>query len=429
MIRRTLRLGALLCLIAGSLALLPMAASAARNMTSDGANPVYQSGTVPGTVPTSPLPTPTSTTRPVTPPRPTPRPTNPAPPPRPVPPAPNRAAPAENSRGYARIGDDVLLKVIGDRLSPVIYGFTASERVYWSPDDGLLWRYVTTRPEVEDFMMSSADPLTLYSGAGNDCSEEAAEPAPFYYSDSRGKQWDEMAQGAGLTPLVIDPSDALHIFAADCDLPFVSEDGGATWMAQPGDRSSSPWLTARMTVMAATELAGSGDEEGGPAWNALYAAGVTAAGEYILAYSEDGGVTWTAMTPEEGDVPTDVSVLEADPYTAGSLWAADSQGVWMTQDFGASWTLISDGLGRILQGGSANSAAAITDLAYAPATGQLFLAGKRGLYVLPPAADAWEQVKGEAYSLTPLDSLLLTESNPNVLWVNAADGVYRHRIQ
>jgi hypothetical protein len=328
------------------------------------------------------------------------------------------------------VGGDKIEKVIGDRLSPVIYGFTASDRLYWSPDDGLRWRYATTRPAFEEFIMSSAEPAVLYSGAGIDCTVADQAPAPFVRSDFRGTRWEELPRAVDLVPYLIDPADPYRLFAADCELPFFSEDGGETWIARPDSRATSPWFTFRVKDMAAASLVESGaDADAAPAWHILYAGGALDSGNSVIAYSEDEGATWTTMTPTDGSGLIGLRVLEADPYVAGRLWAADAQGVWYTEDFGANWQLINAGLERVVSVRGRTSLGDITDLAYAPATGQLFLASTWGLYVLSPGETTWQPVLDQAFSGGLVNSLLITESNPSVLWVNARDGAYRYRIR
>ena len=71
----------------------------------------------------------------------------------------------------------------------------------------------------------------------------------------------------------------------------------------------------------------------------------------------------------------------------------------------------------------------ITDLAYAPDSGKLFLASTMGLYVLEPGSEAFLLLPREDFGRQAISSLLITESNPSMLWVNAATGAYRYRIR
>lgn len=62
-----------------------------------------------------------------------------------------------NIKGYS------LKKVIGDRLSSMIYGYTDNGWLFRTPDDGETWMLITTSPSVEDFVMSPAEPNVLFS--------------------------------------------------------------------------------------------------------------------------------------------------------------------------------------------------------------------------------------------------------------------------
>ena len=86
-------------------------------------------------------------------------------------------------RGYT------LQKAIGNRLSPVIYGYTDNGWLFRSPDNGASWMLITTRPSVQEFVMSPAEPNVLYSGMGQDCSAVENEIAPMYKSAPASGTW------------------------------------------------------------------------------------------------------------------------------------------------------------------------------------------------------------------------------------------------
>ena len=434
MFRRTLRLVALLCLFFGALTLLPIAATAAMGMSGDVSLPAFEGSTLPSPTPTYPpgtLPTAAPTEEP---PQPTssptmlPHPTATAQPPYPtvVPLATAQRSSAATSKGVASIGRYPIIKVIGQRLSPVIYAYTDRGRLYWSPEDGRDWRYVTTDPPVDQFIMSAADPNVLYSGAGVDCTVDAAPPAPFYRSDFRGSTWEELPTAVDLIPYLVDPNDPYRVFAADCELPFLSEDGGENWLARPDGRSFPYWFEFRLKDMIDAPLTVSG---AGPTWDNIYAGGALDSGNSLVAVTQTEGNTWSVLSPLDGSGPIGLRVLEADPYVAGRLWAADAQGVWATNDWGATWTLISEGLDDVISVRGRASYGQITDLAYAPATGKLFLASTMGLYVLEPGSRAFTLLPREDFGRQAISSLLVTESNPSTLWINAATGAYRYRIR
>jgi hypothetical protein len=47
------------------------------------------------------------------------------------------------------------------------------------------------------------------------------------------------------------------------------------------------------------------------------------------------------------------------------------------------------------------------------------------LYILPPGAATWQYAGVKDVDLSGAKRLLLTETNPNQLWVTTEDGVFR----
>ena len=124
------------------------------------------------------------------------------------------------------VNGQALIKVIGDRLSPTIYGYTTRGWLYRTDNDGDDWYLVTKSPDVQDFIMNAENPNVLYSGAGADCESGARQSVPMYKSVDGGKTFEKVANGINLKPLLTAQYDEDLVFAADCDMLFVSDDGG-----------------------------------------------------------------------------------------------------------------------------------------------------------------------------------------------------------
>ena len=358
--------------------------------------------------------------------------TVPPPPPRPVPPRPQPVVPApapapapasSTASDKAMIYPHEIEKVIGDRLSPTIYAFTDNGLLYRSNDNGRIWFLIRSKVEVDDFLMSSADPDVLYSGAGANCSDPASSNEPFYQSIDGGYTWEEMPTALNLRPLLIDPADPYRLFATDCNMLYLSSDGGMSWVQKPDNSAAQLWSNYQVVDMAAAALVGDPTPEQ-PHWDQLYAIGVDASGMGVIAFSGDEGETWANIT-DLNRAPEALRVVVAQLKQAGAVWMVSDAGVWATADFGISWKLTSRGLGDLASAGASR----LHDLTYAY-NGKLYLATDRGLYEKTIDGAIWEKTSDTSFGSEKAVSLLLTNSNPEVLWVNTEDeGVFVYRIE
>lgn len=401
MSKRLVRLLLLLTAAIASLAILPMAAMAFTGQGVGG----FQQGTIPGgTVPTSPVRTPRPTARPTA------QPTR-------VQPAPTPVRQGRAARTQFRIGQYLVERVIGNRLSSTIYAYTENGALYRSSNNGMSWRLVTARPTVDDFVMSPANPDVLYSGQGCD----ADELHPFYVSVNGGRNWTEVGGSENLKPLLAHPTEEDILFALGCDGPYLTLDGGATWETAADFSDEALWESFGIVEMTDSPMATSVND---PNWDAVYAVGEGEDGSGVAAMTEDSGASWVRLSPADGPAFAGVTAVASDPYIAGRLWVADSQGVWYTEDFGGNWELIEAGLESVT--GRAKSM--ITDLVY-HSNGDLYAATQLGLFVKRYNSDSFEAIRNEKFGRPAIDNMLLTESNLRNLWLNTPDGVYIYRAQ
>jgi hypothetical protein len=353
--------------------------------TATGTIPPVITATPTGTIPSSPLPTPVPTRRPV------------SPLPRPV---------QAVTDGRIRVGGEVLEKVIGNRLSPTIYGFTFSGVLYRTPNNGRTWALVTRTPDVDEFLMSPADPYVLYSTYPLNCRSTLA--APLYRSDDGGLTWDDVEPDMSLLPLLADPDDSDVVIAAACDGIYITEDGGFTWSALSTADTEPLWDTYVGLEMESSE------------GSSFYLRANSATGESVILYSEDGGETWAIISPEATSDPLSITSLAVDPYMNGYVWFAESQGVWSTEDLGQFWGLSSAGLSNVLPDGLNDVIIHTTD--------QLFLATEQGFYSKSVGSTRWTKLGRETVALDVFN-FLFTDSLPSRLWLNTENGVYRYLVR
>ncbi len=364
-----------------------------------GNTPVVSAQTIPGPTATRTIPpviTATPTTTIPTSPLPTPRP--------PVSPLPKPKPGVTDGR--IRVGGEILRKVIGNRLSPTIYGLTFGDRLYRTPNNGRTWTLVTSTPDVDEFLMSPADPYVLYSSYPINCATRDIEPV--YRSDDGGLTWENLDVDMKLLPLYADPYDSDMLYAAACDGIYTSDDGGMSWTALSTSADEPLWATYVGLEMQASE------------GNAFYVRADSATGESVILYSEDGGLTWMIISPEATSNALSISSISVDPYMNGYVWMAEKQGVWSTEDLGQFWGLSSAGLANVLPGG-------LNDVIIHP-TDQLFLATVRGFYSKDVSATRWTKLGRETVQLE-IYNFHFTDSLPSRLWLNTETGVFRYLVR
>ena len=340
-------------------------------------------------------------------PPPTPRPIPPQPvPPRPVYPTP---APSRPSSQGAAVGTMKIVQVIGYRLSAVIYAFTDNDRLYRSNSNGRSWVFVSSNAPVDNFLMSAADPNVLYGGPALDCSGTSVVLAPMHKSTDGGYTWTELSGGFNLKPMLIDPSDPDTLFAADCATIYLSTDGGMTWSPKPAAAADNLWQTYAPVEMSSASLVGNATT---PNFDQIFAAGNDAQGIGLVAFTGDRGDTWANITSAT-DQLSGVRAVVASVFEGGKLWVVDNQGVWSSADYGVNCTLDSAGLETLLR-----THTPLYDLEYAQ-DGSLYLATGSGLYVQSAPGAAWTRATGGNLGSETMYNLLITETNPGRLWINA----------
>lgn len=96
-----------------------------------------------------------------------------------------------------------------------------------------------------------------------------------------------------------------------------STDGGRSWVAVPGP--SRDYVISAIAVTPSAVFVASGIEYLG------------------LLRSTDGGSTWDAVLGNRPDQQLEFGWLVVDAQTPHALWAASSDGLWITGDDGATW--------------------------------------------------------------------------------------------
>ena len=236
-----------------------------------------------------------------------------------------------------------------------------------------------------------------------------------YKSENGGETWTELAAGLDLKPMLIDPANPNNVFAADCTTLYLSSDGGQTWTPQPAAPADNIWQSYGLADMSSGSLVGS-PQPATPHWDQIFAVGNDVQGTGIVAFTGDQGASWANIT-DPANPPLKATVVLASLTEGGKVWVVSSKGVWSTTDYGVNWSLSNKGLEYLVKTNTA-----FNDLANGY-NGNLYLATSKGLYMQKPADGLWKLPDSKDVNFGAVDmlSLLITESNPGRLWINAQD--------
>lgn len=307
-------------------------------------------------------------------------------------------------------------RLIGHRASSTLYA-VAGDLLYRSDDDGRTWRAVSSLLPPGHILMSPADPDWLWSGDGFPC-YVGGDDVPLYRSTNGGASWDALPGGVNLKPLAAHPTDRSRLYAAGCSGPYVSADGGESWVAQPDESPADAWGVYDPVLIAPAA----------PDWQVVYVAGVGEGGAGAVIKSSDGGATWQRATPLELGLElwwiTDLELDWQDPEVVRFL---DPHASWWTPDGGATWQWSQAGLHDVVfdPSGPITQTYGLYDVAIAPDdSDRLYLGTIRGLYLSRDGGSLWSKLAGNPWDDLPVRALLLMDSRPDYLWLATDGGVF-----
>ncbi len=245
---------------------------------------------------------------------------------------------------------------------------------------------------------------------------------PEYYQNSPPKEYKY--RFGWEFPIVISPHDPDKLYATG-NVAFESTDEGANWRAISPDltrndpdkqqlsgpiTSEGPWAEIYCTIYAFAES---------PVQPGLLWAG---ADDGLVHVSQDGGASWTNVTPAALPEWTMVSVIEpsrhdaATAYLAATRYKLDDNRpfIYKTADYGKTWTLIVDGIPKD------DFTRVVREDPERP--GLLYAGTETGVYASINAGGSWERLQlnlpvAPIYDLAVKDGDLAAATHGRSFWI------------
>jgi len=210
------------------------------------------------------------------------------------------------------------------------------------------------------------DPLDLdqfYSGTNNGRyidkfnrrlgTSREVNPYPWFYS---GEPASDMVERWQWTfPIIFSPLDPTVLYASSNRL-WRTTDGGKTWTALSGDLTRHDPKTLGPSGGPITR-----DMNGPEVYATIFSVGPgkvdidviwTGSDDGLVHVTRDGGTTWTNVTPPDMPDFGRVSQIDASAFNAGGAYVSVRRPllndfapyIWMTDDYGRTWTRIVNGI-------------------------------------------------------------------------------------
>jgi photosystem II stability/assembly factor-like uncharacterized protein len=317
------------------------------------------------------------------------------------------------------IDGEMVTRLIGHPDSTTIYGLTAAG-FYRSSDGAETWGLITDTLSVTGTIhLAPSQPATLYAGAGWPC-YKGGPPTPFWRSDDSGQSWIQLLAGTNLEPMAVHASDGQRVYAQTCDGPYLSDDGGQSWIHQEDDELNL-FEIYNVFHLAAAEL----DD-----WQTVYVGGISEGGGGVIIGSQDGGESWAQLTPLEAEIWA-IGSMAMDPISTTHLYFGESLGFWGTLDGGTTWYTSTTGLEDVIfdPTGPSDQTYGLLSLVILPTNRQVLLMGTaEGLFVSDDRGLTWAKVTGTVWEDERITDLLLRTADPTKLFLTTEDGVYVYHL-
>ncbi len=239
-------------------------------------------------------------------------------------------------------------------------------------------------------------------------------PYPWFYSGEPSEDIRERWQWT--FPILFSPVDPTHLYVSSQRL-WRTTDGGKNWTALSGDLTRADPITQGHTGGPIT-----GDMNGPEVYATIFSVGPgkidlsviwTGSDDGLVHVTRDGGASWTNVTPPDLPDFGRVSQIDASAFNSGAAYISVRRPllndlapyIFRTDDFGATWTKIVDGI---------RADAYVHTVREDPTRRGLLYAGtQHGVYVSFDDGAAWQELNGNLPDVPIAD--LIVEDNELVI--------------
>lgn len=260
------------------------------------------------------------------------------------------------------------------------------------------WTALGTEVRVSVLEVDRQEPDHLYGA--EDFAYDGSQPPPsFLRSLDRGATWEALpihsiAAPRFLHDVVVDPYDSTHLWAAGLTIRqgsvpptlFSSFDGGDTWDTTPAPSGCLKFLDLVVDPLESRRLY----------WmTTLWVTGHCPSPPTCSTFkSEDSGANWTCIGYEH--YPT----VAPSPFQAGEVLKVSYAGIFLSHDFGETWTQVAELPEIPGGGGDQHLPAYFVDVAWASPTTAYATNLGSGLFVSQDGGRTWAPVDGPPSSLS-----------------------------
>ncbi len=291
--------------------------------------------------------------------------------------------------------------------NPNIMYVATNDYIYKTRDGGRTWQNISkgmSHSRVISMAVDPAYPATVYAGTKGDA---------VYKSYDGGQRWvsrraglDDATITSVVNQFVFDPSDNTHLFAATTMGVFESKDGGESW-----EKRMDGMKEVLMVVSLCLD----------PTRPSILYAG-TSGGVYK---SIDGAAHWEKVN--NGLVPPEmvkssralnVTAIHVDPYEPDTVYAATLSGLYRSTDAARSWIRIGESLPDQM---------IISLLLDRTRTGVLYVIGREGVFRSEDRGATWKALNTGLATLN-VRSIAQSLIDPKTFFVGTnGSGLYRSR--
>jgi photosystem II stability/assembly factor-like uncharacterized protein len=230
-----------------------------------------------------------------------------------------------------------------------------------------------------------------------------------YLSRDHGQNWSRLARLGSpeemvLDHIVVDPSNAEHLYAAawnaqapnsDGDL-YRSKDGGKSWERSPEMRGKS----IRALAMAASDPK-------------ILVAGVLDG----VFRSRDGGESWERISPANHAEIKNVESVAIDPANPEIVYAGTWHLAWKTEDAGKTW--------RSIKKGVIDDSDVFSIVIDSENPANLYISACSGIYRSESAGELFRKIQGIPYSARRTRALRMDSTDKKIVYAGTTEGLWK----